>query len=354
MTSTLTMLAGLAHQGVRSAAYYGLGAIGGRLARRQQPATPRYRPERPVPSRNALFAAVWELMKQDADLVRRGICPPFPTDDGRPGAWLERVRAMLADLPQSTRRSASRDGQEVRGEVPAATGATPLPDYYLQNFHFQTGGYLTPDSARLYDVQVETLFMGTASLMRRQLLVPIAGYMRGRDQRTARLADIACGTGRFLAQVLEVYPRLAVTGVDLSEAYLAEASRHLREHGRARATVRLTPANAEHLPLADASQDIVTVIFLFHELPGPVRRRVAAEIARVLKPGGLLIFLDSAQYGDIPDWDGVLEGFPHRFHEPYYRHYLEDDLDGLFGEAGLRPVEHRAVLLSKLMVRRKD
>ena len=94
-------------------------------------------------------------------------------------------------------------------------------------------------------------------------------------------------------------------------------------------------ANAENLPLADASQDIVTVIFLFHELPAPVRRRVAHEMARVLKPGGLLVFLDSAQYGDVPGWDGALESFPHRFHEPYYRNYLEDDLDGIFTAAGL-------------------
>jgi SAM-dependent methyltransferase len=95
------------------------------------------------------------------------------------------------------------------------------------------------------------------------------------------------------------------------------------------------------------------VIFLFHELPAPVRRRVAREMARVLKPGGLLLYMDSAQFGDLPGWEGVLESFPQRFHEPYYRHYLEDDLDGLFTEAGLLPQETRPVLLSKLMVRRK-
>jgi ubiquinone/menaquinone biosynthesis C-methylase UbiE len=232
-------------------------------------------------------------------------------------------------------------------------GAADLPDYYLQNFHYQSGGYLTEESARLYDIQVETLFMGTASLMRRQVLAPISDFMRGRDQRRMQLADIACGTGRFLGQVLEVYPRLGVTGIDLSSAYLDEARDHLRNIGRANSKIHLTAANAENLPLADASQDIVTVIFLFHELPAPVRRRVAQEMARDLKPGGLLVFLDSAQYGDVPGWDGALESFPHRFHEPYYRHYLEDHLDAAFTEAGLLPQETRTVLLSKVMVRRK-
>jgi ubiquinone/menaquinone biosynthesis C-methylase UbiE len=349
MASPLIALAGLARQGVRSAAYYGLGELTGRMARRHAPGIPRYKPERPSPSRNELFAAVWDLMRHDAELVRAGVCPPFPNDDGTPLQWLTRVRAMIADLPDAARRLAEGEGQEVRHQA----GAGALPDYYLQNFHYQSGGYLTEESARLYDIQVETLFMGTASLMRRQVLAPVAGFMRDRDQRQMWMTDIACGTGRFLGQVLEVYPRLEVTGIDLSQAYLDEARDHLRGIGRAESAVHLTAANAEHLPLADASQDIVSVIFLFHELPAPVRRRVAREMARVLKPGGLLVFLDSAQYGDVPGWDGALESFPHRFHEPYYRNYLEEDLDGVFTAAGLLPQETRTVLLSKLMVRRK-
>lgn len=349
MTSPLTALAAVARQGVRTAAYYGLGEITGRMARRHAPQLPRYRPQRPAPSRNELLGAVWDLMKRDAELVRAGICPPFPLDDGAPAQWLARVRDMLTDIPIAARRAADGERQEVRRETEAAG----LPDYYLQNFHFQTGGYLTSDSARLYDIQVETLFMGTASLMRRRAMVPIAAHLRGRDQRKLQLADVACGTGRFLSQLLEVYPRLNVTGIDLSDAYLDEARRHLHIAGRLRPGVRLVVGNAEALPLADASQDIVTTIFLFHELPAPVRRRVAHEFARVLKPGGILVFLDSAQYGDVAGWDGALESFPHRFHEPYYQHYLDDDLDGLFVDAGLPAQEQSAVLLSKLLVRRK-
>jgi hypothetical protein len=35
------------------------------------------------------------------------------------------------------------------------------PRYYLQNFHFQSGGWMTDDSAERYDTQVEVLFNGT-------------------------------------------------------------------------------------------------------------------------------------------------------------------------------------------------
>src|SRR5262249_27613250 len=96
--------------------------------------------------------------------------------------------------------------------------------------------------------------------------------------------------------------------------------------------------------------DIITSIFLYHELPPEVRRQVTAEIARVLKQGGLFVFLDSLQMGDRPDWDGLLESFPARFHEPYYRHYVIDDLEAMFANAGLAPQSASTQYLSKLIV----
>jgi ubiquinone/menaquinone biosynthesis C-methylase UbiE len=112
-------------------------------------------------------------------------------------------------------------------------------------------------------------------------------------------------------------------------------------------------AAAEAMPLPDASVDIVTTVFLFHELPPDVRHAVAAEMARVLKPGGLLVFIDSLQMGDRPGWDGLLEAFPKRFHEPYYRHYSIDDIEGLFTAQGLAHDETALPFLAKMMAFRK-
>ena len=143
--------------------------------------------------------------------------------------------------------------------------------------------------------------------------------------------------------------RCALKGVDLSRTYLDEARRNLDGLRGA----ELIEAAAETMPLADASVDIVTCIFLYHELPPEVRRQVTAEIARILKPGGMLVFLDSLQMGDKPGWDGLLEAFPHRFHEPYFRGYAIDDLDAMFAAAGLAPESMSMPYLSKLIVRRK-
>ena len=307
--------------------------------------TPRYKPQRPVPSLQELLTAQAQLLMADALNVREGLYPPMDDDRASLPGHLARVRQMFLDLPQAYARRAEKDATSVKAEPTAVE----VPEYYAQDFHFQTGGYLTEDSARLYDVQVETLFMGSAGPMRRACLAPIARFMAGRDQRQVTLVDVACGTGRFLRQVRLAYPAMQLKGLDLSQPYLEEARCQLRGLRGA----ELIAAAAERMPLPDASVDIVTSIFLFHELPPEVRRTTAAEMARVLKPGGLLVFMDSLQMGDRPGWDGLLEAFPERFHEPYYRHYAIDDLDAVFTAAGLEPQLTETPFLSKLMVRRK-
>ncbi len=87
-----------------------------------------------------------------------------------------------------------------------------------------------------------------------------------------------------------------------------------------------------------------------------MRRRAAAEIARVLKPGGLFVFVDSLQWGDVEAYDGLLEAFPQRFHEPYYNDYCGDALtgaDGLFAQRGLTPDDEFPAFLSKVATFRK-
>jgi ubiquinone/menaquinone biosynthesis C-methylase UbiE len=344
VADNLGMMTQLAGQSLRFGWYFALNRLVEQRSARSG-AVRRAKPGRPVPSLNELLADVGQLLLSDALAVRDGIYPPMEDESVSPLSHLARARRMLADLGLALERRKANDTATARAE-PAALG---VPDYYAQDFHFQSGGYLSEESARLYDMQVETLFMGAAGPMRRAALRPIADFLRGRDQRGVVLLDVACGTGRFLRQVRLAWPAMPLIGLDLSQTYLDEARRHL---GGLR-SARLIRAAAEGMPLPDAGADIVTAIFLFHELPPDVRRAVAAEVARVLKPGGLFVFIDSLQIGDRPSWDGLLEAFPARFHEPYYRHYAIDDLDAMFTRAGLAPQAASTAFLSKLMVRRK-
>lgn len=344
MANTVGMMAQLAGQSVRFGWYFALNRLVEQRTA-QSGVVRRARPSRPVPALSELLADVGQLLLSDAMAVRDGLYPAMEDETASPLAHLARAGRMLADLPHALDRRKINDTATAKAEA----AAEDVPDYYAQDFHFQSGGYLSKESARLYDIQVETLFMGAAGPMRRTALRPIAEFMRGRDQRRVTLLDVACGTGRFLRQVRLAWPAMQLQGLDLSQAYLDEVGRHLRGL-RAPELIR---AAAERMPLPDASVDIATAVFLYHELPPQVRRDVTAEIARVIKPGGLFIFIDSLQTGDRPSWDGLLEAFPARFHEPYYEHYARDDLEGMFAAAGLERYSTSTAFLSKTMVRRK-
>lgn len=347
MVSMIGRAAYAARQGARVAWYMGhYYAAQSRRERLVNPDGTPFRPSGPVVARERLLGHMAELFRRDLRNAEEGLYPLPDDDDGSLPSVLRRSRNFFADLPavsERRRERRARDGMPTERK-------SDLPSYFLQNFHFQTGGYLTEESADLYDMQVEVLFSGTANAMRRQALVPVAKFLEGRDQRKVHLLDLACGTGRFLRFVKRAWPRLPVTGVDLSESYLEEARDHLAGYS----ACDLCFGKAEGIPLEDASRDIVTCIYLFHELPPRVRRAAAKEIARVLRPGGLFVFVDSLQSGDRDGYDGLLEAFQAGFHEPYFGSYVDEDFVTLFGKAGLVHEETTPAFLSKVMVFRRE
>lgn len=327
-----------ASQGLRVSWYWGQKLLA--ASRSEEEALPEELRRR-LPDRRRLLRDLAALLERDWRNIAAGHYRLPPDLLPNPLPRLRRSRRFFADLERVEARRRAGDGSEVFRRH----GKGGYPRYYLQNFHYQTDGYLSRRSAELYDHQVEVLFGGAADAMRRQTLVPLRRELERCDLRRARLLDLACGTGRFLREVKSNYPRLSVTGLDFSPFYLDAARRALSPWSR----VGFLAAPAESTGLREASFDIVLAIYLFHELPRKQRRLVAAEIARVLKPGGLFILLDSLQVGDEPDYDGLLERFPQRLHEPYYAQYVREDLAALFGAAGLRQEGSETVYFSKLM-----
>jgi 2-polyprenyl-6-hydroxyphenyl methylase/3-demethylubiquinone-9 3-methyltransferase len=74
-----------------------------------------------------------------------------------------------------------------------------------------------------------------------------------------------------------------VTGIDASEASIDVAMRH--DHTR---KVRYLVGQAERLPFADGSFDVVCAMDFLEHVERPAA--VVAEVARVLKPGGVFFF----------------------------------------------------------------
>ncbi|HEV2366054.1 MAG TPA: class I SAM-dependent methyltransferase [Caulobacteraceae bacterium] len=283
-----------------------------------------------------------DAFAKDARAVGDGLYPPMARSASELAAMVRAGFDVAADAPEVGARRRRGGAREARADAPVGRA---YPAYYRQNFHFQSGGWFTPASARRYEAQVETLFAGAAGPMRRCALALLARAWRDRDHRGVRILDLACGAGGFLADLERAFPRARLAGIDLSEAYVRQAARA--------SGAGLAQANAERLPFANGCFDAVTCIYVFHELPPNVRRTVAAEVARVLKPGGLLAFADALQPADEPRLARPLETFPAYFHEPYFPSYLREDLSALFGAAGLEVHASDQAFLTKALLARK-
>ncbi|HEY2070629.1 MAG TPA: class I SAM-dependent methyltransferase [Rhizomicrobium sp.] len=313
-------------------AFYGAHYLAARLLARDNFAEVE-RPEHPLPSASAMLTGMRDLFARDWKNVEEGLYP-LPLDFADAMRHAMGSLRYLRDIPRVVRRQKHHAHDEVKADP------KDLPRYYRQNFHYQTDGYLSDRSARLYEFQVEALFAGTADAMRRQAFVPLARALG----EGATVLDIGAGTGRFLSFVKSARPDWEAIALDLSAPYLARARKALAGQDG----VDFLEGAAEKIPLPDASVDAAVSIYLFHELPPKIRAAAVKEIARVLKPGGLFVLADTIQYGDAPQFDGLIDVFPSLLHEPYYSSYVKTDLDKLFGAAGLERVESDVAHLTKI------
>ncbi len=99
--------------------------------------------------------------------------------------------------------------------------------------------------------------------------------------------EIGCGPGDVLELMKEIGAREErLTGVDLREGAIRQAAARLP-----RATLRVE--NAERLPFADASFDAVLLFTVLSSvLNGESQEAIAAEAARVLRPGGVVVWYE--------------------------------------------------------------
>src|SRR5438445_653004 len=192
MVSTSDRLGYAARQAARVAWYAGHYVPGRRFLK------PMPKPEfavGPTPTRAELTADMRALFEREWQDIKGGVYPAPRALDPDPAGFLRRSALYFRDLPKVDARRHAK----VNDEPNLDDAHAHLPRYYRQNFHFQSGGWLTDESAAIYDTQVEVLFTGAGDAMRRRALRPIAEWMQGRAQRTLRGLDVGCGTGRLLA-----------------------------------------------------------------------------------------------------------------------------------------------------------
>ncbi len=141
--------------------------------------------------------------------------------------------------------------------------------------------------AARYDLMNDLMSMGLHRLWKR-LAVFIAGARAG-----DRVLDLAGGSGdltRLLAR--DVGPTGEVVILDINRAMLEVGRERLTDAG-VLDNVRYMQANAEALPFADGSFDLVTIGFGLRNVTH--KDRALAEMHRVLKPGGRAFVLEFSQ-----------------------------------------------------------
>lgn len=156
--------------------------------------------------------------------------------------------------------------------------------------------------------------------------------------------DVGCGNGAFTELIAARCAPAAIDGLDPSTAQL-DFARGRPGLGNA----RFHPGDAMALPLPDASVDVAVMPLVLFFVPEPARG--VAEMARVVRPGGLVTAYS---------WDMTGGGFPYAVMQQAMRdlgHVVltppsmeasrMDVLTALWAEAGLVDVATRAITVQR-------
>ena len=133
-----------------------------------------------------------------------------------------------------------------------------------------------------YDRLAEWLSFGQNRRWRRAMVDHVLA------DRPSLVLDVASGTaGVAIAEARACDTR--VVGIDLTEAMLRRGARNVADAGLS-GRIALILGRGEQLPFADASFDAVGFTYLLRYVPDPAA--AVAELARVVRPGGVLANLE--------------------------------------------------------------
>ena len=140
--------------------------------------------------------------------------------------------------------------------------------------------------AGVYDVA----FGGVSAIARRRA-VALTNRLPGRT-----VLEMGVGTGLALPRYL---PEKRITGIDLSAEMLAQARKRVLQFGLHNVE-SLREMDAEATDFADASFDIAVAMFVASVVPSAPR--LLAEMRRVVRPGGTILFVGHFSAKAGPRW----------------------------------------------------
>jgi ubiquinone/menaquinone biosynthesis C-methylase UbiE len=256
--------------------------------------------------------------------------------------------------------------------------ALRYPDYYLAPFHAYEQGNMSWQAALEVDVaaksvhavvfdpqareclracacacgltlraQSKVLDPGGDAALRASFHATAARFLRGVAAAPATALDVGCATGLSSRALRAAHPGVRVTGVDLSPYFLAVGAYLQAQRAAAGETEPpfvFLHAAAEATGLSPASQDLVSMCLVAHELPRHATVGIIAEAFRLLRPGGALQIMEmdprSAILGRVRANPFAFTAFAST--EPYLQDYLTFALEAAVEAAGFEAPQQAA------------
>lgn len=157
----------------------------------------------------------------------------------------------------------------------------------------QQGTGMSPDMEALKTKLRTTWITGDFGEIAKTYATGAEEFVRGLNlQPGMRVLDVACGTGNLALPAAR--SGAVVTGVDIAPNLIEQARENAKREGL---TVQFDEGDAESLPYEDASFDAVITMFGAMFTPRP--ELTAAELKRVVRPGGSIVMANWTPTGFI-------------------------------------------------------
>lgn len=241
--------------------------------------------------------------------------------------WLELAEIVCDHWTEISEQAAEGDGPSTLELDPERA----LPDWYTGvDIHCQPGGVWSADqNAYVYELGARILHLGRNDRLElhdlfAQLCFPPIG-------EGERVVDLGCGFGKSTRPLARRYPLAEVVGLDLAPGVLRLGCRRANEEGL---RIRFVQADASNPPFEDASCAAVTGTMLLHELPREVLEQVLRRAARLLRPGGVIRFLEFMPTGDAFR-DACMREHALRNNEPFLLGLVDYPAEVALHDAGL-------------------
>jgi ubiquinone/menaquinone biosynthesis C-methylase UbiE len=165
------------------------------------------------------------------------------------------------------------------------------------------------------------------------VIVELTAGILGHPSELAAL-DVGCGVGLLTGLVAPAFR--AISGSDVSAKSLALAAEQVP-------SAEFRAGSGTALPFADDSFDVVYAVCVFHHVEMGDREALAREMARVARPGGLVMILEHNPWNPLARW--VVSRCPL---DRDARLLSAGVAETLLRRASLRPVARRYVALLPL------